>query len=94
MLEEFKICIFSFGEISDLLCLHQDILFVRINHAQHSVHPTSGSLRGLGAFFWLRVFSTSQTLSTPAHLRVTQSVGQLTLQDTRMDYSAPLAEEK
>lgn len=38
--------------------------------AQQSVHPTSGSLRDLGAVFWLRVFSTSQTLSTPAHLRV------------------------
>ena len=42
--------------------------------AQQSVHPTSGSLRGLGAVFWLRVFSTSQILSTPAHLRVTQTV--------------------
>ena len=26
-------------------------------------------------FFWLRVFPTSQTLSTPAHTRVTQTVG-------------------
>jgi hypothetical protein len=36
---------------------------------------------GVGAvykhFFWLRAFSTSQTLSTPAHPRVTQSVGRL-----------------
>jgi hypothetical protein len=28
------------------------------------VHPTCGILRDLGAFFWLRAFSTSQTLST------------------------------
>jgi hypothetical protein len=40
------------------------------------VHPTSGSRRDLRAFFWLQVFSTSQTLSTPTHLRVTQTVGQ------------------
>jgi len=33
-----------------------------------------GSLRDLGAFFWLRAFSTSQTLSTPAHTRVTHTV--------------------
>jgi len=44
------------------------------NHAQQSVHPTLGSLRDLQAFFWLRVFSTSQTLSTPAPARVTQTV--------------------
>jgi hypothetical protein len=42
------------------------------------VHPTSGSLRGLGAFFWLRVFSTSQAFFSPAHLRVTQTVSHLT----------------
>jgi hypothetical protein len=45
------------------------------NTAQQSVHPTCGSLRDLQAFFWLWVFSTSQTLSTPAHTRVTQTVG-------------------
>jgi len=39
------------------------------------VHPTLGSLRDLQAFFWLQVFSTSQTLSTPAPARVTQTVG-------------------
>ena len=33
----------------------------------------------LQAFFWLRVFSTSQTLSTPTHLRVTQTVGHLAM---------------
>jgi len=41
------------------------------------VHPTLGSLRDLQAFFWLRVFSTSQTLSTPTPARVTQTVGWL-----------------
>jgi len=43
-------------------------------HAQQSVHPTCGILRDLQAFFWLWAFSTSQTLSTPAHTRVTQTV--------------------
>ena len=34
--------------------------------SQQSVHPTCGILRDLQAFFWLRVFSTSQAFSTPA----------------------------
>ena len=43
--------------------------------AQQSVHPTSGSLRGLEAFLRsLRVFSTSQRLSTPAPPPLTQTV--------------------
>ena len=44
--------------------------------SQQSVHPTCGILRDLQAFFWLWAFSTSQTLSTPAHTRVTQTVRQ------------------
>jgi len=48
----------------------------QIGFAQQSVHPTCGILRDLQAFFWLRAFSTSQTLSTPAHTRVTQTVRQ------------------
>ena len=59
-----------FGEI-------QKYKLAQINVAQHRVHLTCGSLRGLGAFFWLRVFSTSQSLSTPAHTQVTQTVGRL-----------------
>jgi len=43
--------------------------------AQQSVHWTLGILRDFQAFFWLRVFSTSQTLSTPAPVPVTQTVG-------------------
>ena len=43
-------------------------------HAQQSVHLTCGSLRVLQAFFWLRAFSTSQALSTPAHKQVMQTV--------------------
>jgi len=38
------------------------------------VQPTGGIRPDLQAFFWLRVFPTSQTLSTPAHPRVTQTV--------------------
>jgi len=44
---------FSFSAMS--------LAFIKV--AQQSVHPTLGSLRDLQAFFWLRVFSTSQTLS-------------------------------
>jgi len=39
------------------------------------VHLTCGILRDLQAFFWLRVFSTPQALSTPAHTPLTQTVG-------------------
>jgi hypothetical protein len=44
--------------------------------AQQSVQLTCGSLRGLGAFFWLWVFPTSQTESTPTHTQLTQTVRQ------------------
>ena len=44
--------------------------------AQQSVHWTLGSLPHLQVFFWLRVFSCSQTLSTPAPAPVTQTVRQ------------------
>jgi hypothetical protein len=43
--------------------------------AQQSVQWMVGILRDLQAFFWLWVFPTSQTLSMPAHTRVTQTVG-------------------
>ena len=42
---------------------------------QHSVHPTCGSRRHFQGFFLASGFSCSQTLSTPAHTRVTQTVG-------------------
>jgi hypothetical protein len=38
------------------------------------VQLTCGSRRDLGAFFWFRVFSTSQALSTPAPPPLTQTV--------------------
>jgi len=53
-------------------CFSQRVFSTK--NAQQSVHPTLGILRDLQAFFWLRVFSTSQTLSTPAPARVTQTV--------------------
>jgi hypothetical protein len=43
--------------------------------AQHSVQLTRGILRHLQAFFWLRVFLTSQAESTPTHTQLTQTVG-------------------
>ncbi len=45
--------------------------------AQHSVHPTGGSLRVFRHFAWLEVGSVKVALSRPAHQRVTHTVGQL-----------------
>jgi hypothetical protein len=42
---------------------------------QHSVHPTSGTLRVFKHFVWLEVDSAKIALSRPAHLPVTQAVG-------------------
>jgi hypothetical protein len=47
--------------------------------AQHSVHPTGGSLRVFGQFAWLEVGSVKAALSRPAHPRVTLTVGCLVL---------------
>jgi len=44
--------------------------------AQHSVHPTGGSLRVFRQFAWLGVGSGKVAFSRPAHQRVTQAVGQ------------------
>ena len=43
--------------------------------AQHSVHPTGGSLRVFGQFAWLEVGSGKMALSHLAHQRVTRAVG-------------------
>jgi hypothetical protein len=45
--------------------------------AQHSVHPTGGSLRVFGEFAWLEVGSGKLALPRPAHQRVTPAVGRL-----------------
>jgi hypothetical protein len=42
--------------------------------AQHSVHPTGGSLRVFKRFAWLGVGSGKIALSQPAHQRVTPTV--------------------
>ncbi len=44
--------------------------------AQHSVHPTGGSLRVCRHFAWLEVGSVKIALPRPAHQRVTQTVSQ------------------
>ena len=44
--------------------------------AQHSVHPTGGSLRVFKHFAWLEVGSVKKALSCPAHQRITLTVGQ------------------
>jgi hypothetical protein len=43
--------------------------------AQHSVHPTGGSLRVFRQFAWLGVGSVKVAWSRPAHQRVTPAVG-------------------
>ena len=50
--------------------------YLRINYkaAQHSVHPTGGSLRVFKHFAWLEVGSVKMALSRPTHQRVTQAV--------------------
>ena len=45
------------------------------NAAQHSVHPTGGSLRVFRQFAWLEVGPVKMALSCPTHQRVTQAVG-------------------
>jgi hypothetical protein len=45
------------------------------NAAQHSVHPTGGSLRVFGQFVWLEVGSVKMASSAPAEPPVTQAVG-------------------
>ena len=40
------------------------------NAAQHSVHPTGGTLRVFRQFAWLEVHSVKMALSQPAHQRV------------------------
>jgi hypothetical protein len=54
--------------------LFSAVVLVSGQATQQSMHPTCGSLRDLQAFFWLWVFSTSQSESTPTHTRVTQTV--------------------
>ena len=49
--------------------------FMVTNCAQHSVHPTGGSLRVFRQFSWLGVGSVKEALSRPTHQRVTQTVG-------------------
>jgi len=44
--------------------------------AQHSVHPTGGSLRVFRQFAWLEADSGKAALSRLAHPRVTLAVGQ------------------
>jgi len=53
------------------------IWYLEPKAAQHSVHPTGGTLRVFGQFAWLEVGSVKAALSRPAHPRVTQAVGRL-----------------
>jgi len=43
--------------------------------AQHSVHPTGGSLRVFKQFLGFKLDSVKVALPRPAHQRVTQAVG-------------------
>jgi hypothetical protein len=44
-------------------------LWTRLNTAQHSVHPTGGSLRVFKRFAWLEIGSVKMALSRPAYCR-------------------------
>jgi hypothetical protein len=48
----------------------------KLKRAQHSVHPTGGTLRVFRQFTWLGVGSGKMAFSPPAHQRVTPTVGQ------------------
>jgi hypothetical protein len=50
-----------------------------IKATQHSVHPTGGSLRVFRRLAWLQADSGKVALPHPAHQRVTQTVGQPTV---------------
>jgi hypothetical protein len=54
------------------------------------VQRTVGILRDLQAFFWLRAFSTSQALSTPAHTQVTQTLTRTSQAGTEPTSSVPV----
>ena len=45
--------------------------------AQHSVHPTGGSLRVFRQLSWLEVGSAKMAFSRPTHQRVTPAVSPL-----------------
>jgi len=62
ILECWAWCLFSVSES----CVHKA--------AEHSVHPTGGSLRVFQALFWLEVDSIEAALSRPTHQRVTPTV--------------------
>ena len=47
--------------------------------AQHSVHPTGGTLRVFRQFLWLGLGSGKMVLSRPTHQRVTLTVRRLHL---------------
>jgi len=50
-------------------------VLVQYKAAQHSVHPTGGSLRVFKQYVWLEVDSDKAAMSRPAHQRVTPTVG-------------------
>jgi len=53
--------------------------------AQHSVHPTGGSLRVFKHFSWLEFGSVKVALSRPTHQRVTRAVGRL-IEKNHLEY--------
>jgi hypothetical protein len=64
------------------------IPLVGIKVAQHSVHPTGGSLRVFRQFAWLEVGSDKMALSCPAHQPVTQAVSPLKAKYLRNKWKA------
>ncbi len=63
------------GRINAYAQKYERQLFLYSKTAQHSVHPTGGSLRVFRQFAWLKLGSVKAALSRPAHQRVTPAVG-------------------
>jgi hypothetical protein len=54
--------------------------------AQHSMHPTLGILARFRAFFYASAFFQSDGVPPPAHLRVTQTVGQFSQRNHKRNF--------
>ena len=60
---------------SFIVCLQLGPMHTISKTAQHSVHPTGGTLRVFKHFAWLEAGSAKLAFSRPTHQPVTQAVG-------------------
>ncbi len=68
-----KLCV-KLGHVGGVV-FFQAVSLAFMQVAQHSVHPTGGSLRVFRQFSRLKAVSAKAELSRPAHQRVTPAVG-------------------